>query len=173
MDHQLQYCESEWVPFFKNAHEVCTSVWSPDPLHTFNKPLCLGRSGVETCPTLLNGPLFNLQACRSGVNCTWGRFPQTKALCLLAQGHHFPVFCGGWMRGHRNTWATWKSGNSTDDMKEQVILTVLVSTCRCICVFVNIMKKIIMYSCIKYISSYKYYYIISIWSNYNSSVLGY
>lgn len=31
------------------------------------KPLCLSRSGVET---LLNGPLFNLRAYRSGVNCT-------------------------------------------------------------------------------------------------------
>lgn len=65
------------------------------PFAHFCKPLCLRRSGVETCPALLNGPLFNLQAHRSGVNCTWGRFPQTKALCLLAPGHHFPVSCRG------------------------------------------------------------------------------
>lgn len=71
-----------------------SSAWRPDPLHSLCKPLCLSRSGVETCPALLNGPLFNLQAYRSGVNCTWGRFPQTKALCLQAPGHHLPVSSG-------------------------------------------------------------------------------
>lgn len=45
-----------------------------------SRPLCLS----------LNGPLFNLQSHRSGVNCTWGWFPRTK---VLFTGTKWPLPC--------------------------------------------------------------------------------
>lgn len=65
---------------------------------------CLSQSfsSGDMPSSFLNGPLFNLQAERSEVNCTWGRFSQTKALCLLAPGHHFPVSWEG--AGVVGTW---------------------------------------------------------------------
>lgn len=39
-------------------------------LHPSGEAPALSRSAVETCLGLLNGPLFNLQAHRSEVNCT-------------------------------------------------------------------------------------------------------